>query len=261
MGIHVEHCGTSDRPPLVLVHGWGFGAVVWQPLVAELSASFSLYLINLPGYGAAGDACGGDWSLTALLAEFGHAIPRPALWCGWSLGGMLAIAFAAAAQERVTGVVTIGAAPVFVATEDWPDAMPEPVFNSFAALTQYDQQQALNRFAGLVTQSAISARRDLRDLKQLQSTQAPPGREPLLAGLELLRQLDLRETWSGLFQPTLQLFGEADALVPAAAAIPLSRLNPRGRVELITGASHIPWLSNPQGVAERIQRFAAEAGL
>ena len=244
----------------MLVHGWGFGAVVWQPLVAELSASFSLYLISLPGYGDAGEVHSDDWNLPALLAEFGRQIQMPALWCGWSLGGMLTTAYAAAAQERVTGVVTIGAAPLFVAGHDWPDAMPEPVFNRFAALAQDDHQQALNRFAGLVTQGAISARQDLRELKQLLSTQAPPEREPLLAGLELLRQLDLRETWSGLFQPSLQLFGEADALVPATVATPLSRLNPRGKVELITGASHIPWLSNPQGVAERIRCFAAEAG-
>ena len=36
---------------LVLLHGWGLNAQVWDCITPELSSQFTLHLVDLPGYG------------------------------------------------------------------------------------------------------------------------------------------------------------------------------------------------------------------
>jgi len=257
MTITIEQQGATDCQPLVLVHGWGFGSAVWRPLIAQLQSSFSVYVINLPGYGGNRNAPA-EWTLAALLEQFSDQCRMPALWCGWSLGGRLAVAHAAAAPERVAGVVTLGANARFVASQAWPQAMPKTLFEQFAVLTNDSPHRAIQRFAGLVTMGAVSARLDQRQLQQLTANQPSPDRTTLLASLRLLQQLDLRAVWSRLSRPVLHLLGAADALVPATVAPALVELNPRSQVEILAGASHMPWLADPQGVAGRLKRIASE---
>ena len=40
---------------LVLLHGWGLNAQVWDCITPELSAHFTLHLVDLPGYGRSGE--------------------------------------------------------------------------------------------------------------------------------------------------------------------------------------------------------------
>jgi pimeloyl-ACP methyl ester carboxylesterase len=42
---------TKDKPPLVLVHGWGAGLALWGKNIDELSDHFSVYAIDLLGFG------------------------------------------------------------------------------------------------------------------------------------------------------------------------------------------------------------------
>ena len=43
-------CGEGKRD-LVLLHGWGLNAEVWQSIIPRLSAHYRLHLVDLPGYG------------------------------------------------------------------------------------------------------------------------------------------------------------------------------------------------------------------
>ena len=39
---------------LVLLHGWGLNAQVWDCIAPELNAHFTLHRVDLPGYGRSG---------------------------------------------------------------------------------------------------------------------------------------------------------------------------------------------------------------
>ena len=43
----------SGKPQLALIHGWGLGSAVWQPVVEPLSRHYRVHLVDLPGYGYA----------------------------------------------------------------------------------------------------------------------------------------------------------------------------------------------------------------
>lgn len=41
----------EGKTHLVLLHGWGLNAQVWQSIITRLSSHFTLHLVDLPGYG------------------------------------------------------------------------------------------------------------------------------------------------------------------------------------------------------------------
>ena len=52
MKLGVETLG--EGPDLLLIHGWGLNAGVWQPLISRLAEGCRLTLVDLPGHGASG---------------------------------------------------------------------------------------------------------------------------------------------------------------------------------------------------------------
>lgn len=42
---------AGSGPPLVFCHGTPWSSIVWQPFAAALSAEFTVYLWDMPGYG------------------------------------------------------------------------------------------------------------------------------------------------------------------------------------------------------------------
>lgn len=58
-------------------------------------------------------------------------------------------------------------------------------------------------------------------------------------------------------QSTLMLFGTADATGSPAVWKRVMDLIPRGRLRLIDGAGHVPWLDEPATVAAEVRRFLA----
>ena len=50
--LHTISCGSDDNPALVLIHGYGGGAVLFYKVFKELSKHFKVYAFDLPGMGS-----------------------------------------------------------------------------------------------------------------------------------------------------------------------------------------------------------------
>ena len=73
---------------LVLLHGWGLNAKVWDCITPQLASHFTLHLVDLPGYGRSGGF--GAMSLEEMAQRVLENAPERAIWLGWSLGGLVA---------------------------------------------------------------------------------------------------------------------------------------------------------------------------
>ncbi len=233
-------------PDLVLVHGWGLNAAVWEPLTERLAGRHRLTSIELPGHGASPPP--GEGTTTADLVEaLLAAAPARAAWLGWSLGGLLALAVAQAAPDRITRLGLLATNPCFTRRADWPCAMAPEVLAGFARDLETQPQRTLQRFLGLVARGAPSAD-TLRDLRRRVLDAPAPHPRGLALGLELLRDRDLRPALAAVSQPLWLGFGARDTLVPLAAADAVAALCPTARITRFEGAGHAPLLSHPDAL-------------
>jgi len=258
--MHIEVTGSG--PALVLIHGWALQGAVFAPLVARLSAHFSLHVVDLPGHGRSHDD-DTPLELPAVVEAIASATP-PAVWCGWSLGGLFAL-HAAATRPQVRGLAMIASSPRFVRDADWPHGVPAGVFEQFAHDLADDFPGTVDRFLALDLMHAGSARDALRGpgadgaqpiLEQLRQ-HAPHPRVPL-EGCQLLQRADLRDTLPSLPVPSLWLAGRRDRLAPPAALHAAAALAPQAGAITIEHGGHAPFLGQADEVAAHLKRFVAD---
>lgn len=112
---HVKWHGEPGRPVLVLVHGFAGSRHTWDPLLGELTRPYHVLLVDLPGHGRTPIPDEQALDLERLGNALGQLIHTsaegPALLCGYSMGGRVALHTAVFAPEAVTALVLIGASP------------------------------------------------------------------------------------------------------------------------------------------------------
>ena len=239
---------------IVLLHGWGMHSGVWRASTPPPWGDWTPRFLDLPGHGGAPatpeppDLWG--WTDACLSAA-----PERAVWLGWSLGGLIALAAALRAPKRVAGLILLTATPRFSQAVDWTPAMPETTLAQFHQALCADPSGVLARFLALQVRGSDSARETLRLLRQILA-ERPLARPPALSlGLDLLSDGDLRGRLPDIRCPALWLFGSHDSLVPARVAERVETLMPGALTQVIQGAAHAPHLSHPEATAAAIGVF------
>lgn len=248
---------VTHSESLVLLHGWGCDSRSWQPLLSDLQTLGNIIAIDLPGFGQSKILH--EFEIETVLALLEHHLPENTTLIGWSLGGMLAVALAARAPQKIARIITLAANGKFVVEDNYPAAMPLAVNNKFNQDFASDPERTLKLFSGLLAQGDNNERSLLKSLRT-SSLDLQPNHNWREA-LTLLAQLDNRATFARLTQPGLHIFGAADALVPAAAVSALKALNKHQQLKILPGAAHAMHWSQPQKIAHMIRAFVQPAAL
>jgi pimeloyl-ACP methyl ester carboxylesterase len=124
---HEAHGSTTDRPPLLLTHGYGQSGRMWEPNVPALARDRLVITWDLPGHGESEERA--EYSHRECLATIGSLLDgtgaERAVLGGQSLGGFLSLRFALEHPELVAALVLVDAGPGFrddEARERWNDA-------------------------------------------------------------------------------------------------------------------------------------------
>ena len=225
------------------VHGWGLGPEVWQSLLAALPAWIRPNVIALPGYV---DATHAEFptdigALAQLLSTHSRV---PAVWLGWSLGGMGVLELAAHYPTLVRALIVVGTNLSFITRRGWPRALTPAQLADMTERVEQDTAAALRYFASLTALRGNGSRETARMLMSCLQRTVPPAPSALRAGLQILRDTDLRPSIRAVGCPIMVIAGAEDPLVPAAAAQAMRVLNPNVTVSTIAGAGHAPFLSH-----------------
>jgi len=254
VSVRVESCGAGAD--LVLLHGWGMDGGVWEGVKAELAASFRLHVVDMPGYGASPTVL--PYRLENLVEEIAAAVPERACWCGWSLGGLVALEAARRLPQRVARLVLVASTPCFAQREGWPCAVAAETLGEFAAALESDCEDTLKRFLALQARGDAAAKALLRNLRERLFAHGRPALEALRGGLAILLESDLRAQVAALAQPVLVVHGERDLLAPLSAGEWLVQQLPAARLAVFQGAAHAPFLSHPQEFTRVLTEFLNE---
>ena len=247
--MHIEQRGTG--PALVMIHGWAMHSEIFSPLISLLEKKFTCYLVDLPGHGRSIDD-DSNLNLAAIAKEISGRVPT-AIWCGWSLGGLVALH--AAQHYSLRGLVMLCASPRFVKADHWPHGMATSVFTGFADDLKKDYRGTLDRFISLEAQGSDHMREELRVLRDAVYAFGEPAERVLCQGLELLENTDLIAACRDLKIPSLWCAGKRDRLVSPTAMQTASELA-NAEFIAIQGGGHAPFLTHADQVAEAISHFS-----
>ena len=254
--LHVEVVGSG--PPLVLLHGWAMHGGIFAPLVEALRDHRTLHVVDLPGHGLSrGSAV--PLELDDCARAIAAVVPT-APWCGWSLGGLVALRAAGLLPARVPALAMLCATPRFVRAADWPHGMPPSVFTEFADGLASDWRATIDRFLALEAFGSDHVREELAMLRAAVLERGAPAPAVLSQGLQLLQSSDLRDAVPALPVPSLWLAGRRDRLVDPRAMQQAAALAPRARYVQIEHAGHAPFLTHADAVARELLGFLREAG-
>ena len=252
--LHIDVVGHG--PPLVLLHGWAMHGGVFAPLVERLSSRFALHLVDLPGHGYSRDS-GVPLRLDACVEAIAAQVPR-APWCGWSLGGLVALHAAATRPHDVPALAMLCASPCFVRGDSWKHGVSADIFRNFADGLRNDYRGTLELFVALEAFGSDHAKDDIRSLRGELFARGEPSAEALATGLELLETSDLRGALPTLSVPSLWIGGRRDRLVDPRAMHAAAALAPNAAVHVVEHAGHAPFLTHADGVATLLADFVEE---
>lgn len=253
--LHIHTEGRGDRH-LVLLHGWAMHGGVFAPLVDALRDRCTLHVVDLPGHGRS-HASG----VSLQPATCAHAIAErlpPAIWLGWSLGGLYALQAALDFPDRVRGLAMLCASPRFVRGEDWPHAVSPEILQDFARDLATDYEATLERFLALEALGSDCAQADLRKLRADTFDEHRPDVRALVEGLEVLEHTDLRARLPLLKQPSAWIAGRRDRLIPWQA-MQWSATQCRGAFTCIAGGGHAPFIGHTDAVIAALDPLFAVA--
>jgi pimeloyl-[acyl-carrier protein] methyl ester esterase len=241
--IHTEGHGDTH---LVLLHGWAMHGGVFAPLVDALRERCTLHVVDLPGHGRSRDC---DISLQP--AECARAIAAqtpPAIWLGWSMGGLYALQAALDFPQQVRGVVMLCASPRFVRAEGpgdqgWPYAVSPEILAGFGRDLETDYDKTLERFLALEALGSDCAQADLHKLRIHTFSEHPPQVRALVEGLDVLEHADLRMRVHEIAQPSAWIAGRRDRLIPWQA-MQWGAAQCDGAFTRIEGGGHAPFIGH-----------------
>lgn len=249
--VHVEVFGQG--PALVLIHGWGLNSAVWQQLAPELAQHFEVHAVDLPGFGLSHElnvsADLQDW-----VNSIAQAIDKPAIWLGWSLGGLVATQAALSHPKLVSKLITVASSPKFAQEQDWPGIKPE-VLSLFQQQLQQDFVKTLERFLAIQALGSESAKQDIMKLKQMLAQRPLPSTKALSIGLDLLDSIDLRPRLVDIDIPFLRIYGRLDSLVNQRLISKIDKLVPQSQRVVMNKASHAPFISHKEEFLDHLLTF------
>jgi pimeloyl-ACP methyl ester carboxylesterase len=257
--------------PLLLIHGGLASGFYWAPILPALARNHRAIVVDLPGHGLADpfDYRGVDPLTYArtFLGDLLDALAPPTVdIVANSLGGLWSAAFALERPDRVSRLALVGAA---AGVTRWIPfqlrVLGLPVVGQALGrrLMVNPSREANRRFWGQILvahperlDDALLDAHIAHALRNIDSMLSLAGSVAAIGGLR--RHLVLGAHWEQLRPPTLILCGERDAFMrPDTWAIwaEFAARNAQLRVARLPDAGHLPWLDDPERVAEEIERF------
>ena len=248
VGPHATGLVVSHALPCVLLHPFPFDGRYFAN-IAELLEGHALTVVpNFRGVG--GSELGGSFSIDDLADDLAgvldHLQIEQAVVLGLSMGGYVALAFAAKHSHRLRGLVLADTRAGADGTE-----------------ARAGRQTSLDMIRARGVEAFVDAQ-----LPRLLSPQASPGvwqqaralatKDPaaLQAALEALRDRpDRRDELPAITCPTLVIVGAEDALTPPAEAAAMTTSIPQARLVELPGVGHLSSLEAPGPFAEAIIGF------
>jgi pimeloyl-ACP methyl ester carboxylesterase len=240
---------VGSGPPVVLVHGLGYGRWGWGPVVAPLAERFRVVLLDNRGIGES-DVPPGPYTAQELADDVARVLDEAGIVrahvVGTSLGGMVAQELALGRPERVDRLV------LACTTPGGPKAYPLPV-ETLALMAQaplLPRDVALRRFV----ENALAGPEHVEEVTALRLAN-PPDLAGWAAQAAAGTAFDAFDRLGEIDAPTLVLHGTKDVVVDPRNSALLAERIPGARLALFPDCGHLFFWERPERFVELVEEF------
>lgn len=243
VAVHVADSEQGERV-FVLLHGYLESMLVWEELASRLYREARVVTLDLPGHGISmvrGETHSMEWLAQVVRDLLDTLSIARCTLVGHSMGGYVALAFAAAYPERVDRLVLLSSTPEADAPEKIADRDRE------IALVQAGKKELLARVAPAEGFAPENRKRCADQIEDLAEQVVLTEDEGITA---LLRGMSSRRANNDLNVPELFIFGRHDSYIPPELASEVAAKNPRAQIAWLDHSGHMGLVEEPDEVAK-----------
>lgn len=233
--------GPATAPVLLLGPSLGTTIDVWAAQVPILASRYRLVRFDLPGHGASEPPVAPltMTDLANLVAEIADELDVPRFsYAGVSIGGMIGMALAVAAPERLRQLVLVCTSAYLPPPEGWIER---------AAVVRLEGPQAVaDTVVGRWFTEAYR-RSNPADVARFRAMIASTDPEGYATCCEAIAAMDQRDALASVATPTLVIVGRDDPSTPPEHGEAIAHAIPGARATVLDNAAH---LANVERAAE-----------
>lgn len=255
LSLRIWGCGP---PQLLLVHGFGDNALVWQHFVSTFSEELSAVAIDLRGHGDSDWDPAGVYAPSDMVADLVHVIDElcsnTLVIVGHSLGAQVGIHAAAARRSLISAAVLVDLAIQpselsfqYVRGKFRERLREHATVADYVALLHQQLPLAREELLLLLAEGALRANADGRfDVRC----------DPLLGQMDdSVDALSMLASLRQLERPILFVRGAGSAVLSHATALELLAQLPQSRLTAVPTAGHAVMLDNPDGFSTAVRPY------
>jgi len=233
---------------IVFIHGNMASAKWWMPVMDALASRYEMLAVNLRGFGD-----GPDTPEVVSLADHArdiyelvhkHSLEHFVL-AGHSLGGGVAMQFAAEYPDLLSGLVLVDSTPIGGMQEIDYALLQMVVENKELAVASLKGTLVKMTDENLLNELMVDALRAL---------------PAVIPNTRALEGADFTGKAAAFHKPVFVIHGELDVLVPAVEAEKAYKAYPNGQLKIIPGVGHNPQVEDTKAFTTALQDFVSRLG-
>jgi pimeloyl-ACP methyl ester carboxylesterase len=248
---------------IVLIHGAGDSAAIWDRQVEALGRAHRLHALDLPGHGAR-QAESAHAEHSANAAEVSAALERAgierAVVVGHSMGGAVALAYAlrggpadGGPPPRLRALVLVGTGARLRMHPSFLEAARRRAEGAAAAPPEQAESEPI-----VPLERCLGPAASADTLAWLRAHAGQASAQALYADFCANDAFDVMGQLGAVAVPTLVVGGVADSMTPPKYLQYLAEAIPGARLALIDGAGHYPMVEEPDAFNRHLSAFLAE---
>jgi len=247
--IHYSVEGPKYGRPLVFINSLGLDFRMWDDVASNLRSDYRIVRYDKRGHGLS-DSPPAPYSLDQFVSDlhslFGHLELPSAALVGISIGGMIAMEFAATHPDLVPSMVLFDTGARIGSAEAWEARIQEVRSKGLEAMTPVILSIWFSR-------SFADERPEVH--RGFRNSLIRTPLEGYLGACAALRDADLTQRLSAIEATTLVAAGDQDSSTTLDQGRALAEAIPGARFELLEGAGHLATVEQPEKAAHMIRTF------
>jgi 3-oxoadipate enol-lactonase len=240
---------------VALIHSLAMDRLFWQPVAERLGSNMPVLSYDCRGHGAS-DKPAGPYTVELFARDLADLIDHvgwtSALVAGASMGGCIALAFAAAHPARTSALGLIDTTAWYgaEAPTQWAERGARAATAGMSALVEF---QTTRWFGDAFRAKHPEVVKDSVDVFLRNDVPA------YVETCKMLGAADLRAALPGMTMPTAVVVGEEDYATPVAMAQAMHRAIKGSTLTVLAGARHLTPLEAPDRIADELSALMARA--